>query len=74
MISAGWTPTHGHTSTRAELDAYEWSWTGSLTEWALDHPDDPDQAEALAAASAHREEWLRDYRRSFGFACVVLRP
>lgn len=73
VISAGWTPTHGHTSTRGELDAYEWSWTGSLTEWALDHPEDPDQAEALTAATTHRDEWLRDYRASFGFACVVAR-
>ncbi|MGW7533424.1 SAM-dependent methyltransferase [Amycolatopsis sp. NPDC054798] len=73
VIAAGWTPAHGHNSTRAELDAYEWSWTGSLTEWALDHPEDPDQAEALAAAAAHRNEWLRDYRDSFGFACVALR-
>ncbi|WP_279630013.1 hypothetical protein [Amycolatopsis echigonensis] len=39
----------------------------------MDHPEDPDQAEALAAAAAHRDEWLRDYRHSCGFACVVLR-
>ena len=73
VISAGWTPTHGHTSSRAELDAYEWSWTGTVAEWAMDHPEDPDHEAALAAADVHRTEWLRDYRDSFGFVCVVLR-
>ncbi|MFI8191300.1 SAM-dependent methyltransferase [Streptomyces sp. NPDC085946] len=70
----GWVPVHGHVSTRRELDAYEWAWTGSLASWALDHPDDPDHARALATAEAHRTEWLRGYRDSFGFVCLVLRP
>jgi cyclopropane fatty-acyl-phospholipid synthase-like methyltransferase len=73
VVADGWTPVHGHISTREELDDYEWSWTGSLTSWALDHPQDQDGAEALAAASAHRSEWLRDYRKAFGFVCLVLR-
>jgi SAM-dependent methyltransferase len=69
----GWTPVYGHISTREELDDYEWSWTGSLASWALDHPDDPDSTQALAAASTHREEWLRAYRHAFGFVTLVLR-
>ncbi|GGY37317.1 SAM-dependent methyltransferase [Streptomyces xanthochromogenes] len=73
VVTDGWTPVHGHLSTRAELDAYEWSWTGSLSSWALDHPDDPDSAQALRAASTHRDEWLRAYRDAFGFASLVLR-
>jgi cyclopropane fatty-acyl-phospholipid synthase-like methyltransferase len=73
VTSAGWTPVYGHISTRHELDDYEWSWTGTLASWALDHPDDPDSAEALAVASTHRDEWLRAYRSAFGFVSLVLR-
>lgn len=68
----GWTPVYGHVSTREELDEYEWSWTGALTSWALDHAGNPDAPEALAAASAHRTGWLRAYRSAFGFVCLVL--
>ncbi|MFD7667536.1 SAM-dependent methyltransferase [Streptomyces sp. NPDC059788] len=73
VAADGWTPVHGHVSTRRELDAYEWSWTGSLASWALDRPDGPDRAEALAVAEAHRTEWLRVYRDSWGFLSLVLR-
>ncbi|MFB7508545.1 SAM-dependent methyltransferase [Streptomyces broussonetiae] len=73
VAADGWTPVHGHVSTRQELDDYEWSWTGSLASWALDHPDDPDAEEALSTAAEHRDEWLRVYRDAFGFACLVLR-
>ncbi|HZM76545.1 MAG TPA: hypothetical protein VFC19_12510 [Candidatus Limnocylindrales bacterium] len=31
---AGWTPVYVHISDAAEWDSYEWSWIGSLTEWA----------------------------------------
>jgi SAM-dependent methyltransferase len=74
VVADGWTPVHGHISTREELDDYEWAWTGSLASWALDHPDDPDSAQALATATAHRDGWLRVYRDVFGFVCLVLRP
>ncbi|MGW4595885.1 SAM-dependent methyltransferase [Streptomyces sp. NPDC004457] len=74
VIADGWTPVHGHISTRRELDDYEWAWTGALASWALDHPDDPDGSEALAAATTHRDEWLRVYRDAFGFLCLILRP
>ncbi|MCX5386655.1 cyclopropane-fatty-acyl-phospholipid synthase family protein [Streptomyces sp. NBC_00083] len=73
VVAAGWTPVQGHISTRGELDAYEWSWTGSLAAWALDHPADPDGAQALEAATLHRAQWLRTYRDSFGFVCLLLR-
>ncbi|WP_370065959.1 cyclopropane-fatty-acyl-phospholipid synthase family protein [Streptacidiphilus sp. MAP5-3] len=74
VVADGWTPVHGHVSTRRELDAYEWHWTGALASWALEHPADPDSATALAAAATHRDEWLRVYRDCFGFVCLVLRP
>lgn len=74
VIADGWTPVDGHISTRRELDAYEWAWAGSLASWALDHPDDPDSSQALAAATTHRSEWLHVYRGAFGFVCLVLRP
>ncbi|THA82406.1 class I SAM-dependent methyltransferase [Streptomyces sp. A0592] len=73
VTAAGWTPVYGHLSTREERDDYEWSWTGSLAAWALDHPDHPDSAEALDAANGHRTEWLRGYRATWGFATFLLR-
>ena len=54
---------HGHVSTLGEWDDYEWSWTGSLTEWALrEAPSQAERAEALAVAQQHRDEWLLGYR------------
>ncbi|RDI67913.1 SAM-dependent methyltransferase [Nocardia pseudobrasiliensis] len=73
VVADGWTPVYGYISTRAELDEYEWSWTGSLAEWALDHFGDSDGREAFAAAATHRHQWVRGYRESFGFVCLVLR-
>ncbi|GHJ21872.1 SAM-dependent methyltransferase [Streptomyces albus] len=73
VTADGWTPVYAHQSTRHELDDYEWNWTGSLSRWALDNPHHPDSAEALRAADRHREEWLRGYRDSFGFVCLLLR-
>ncbi|MES4902037.1 MULTISPECIES: class I SAM-dependent methyltransferase [unclassified Streptomyces] len=73
IAADGWTPVQGHVSTRGELDAYEWAWTGSLASWALDHPDDPGSAQALETAADHRSGWLRHYRDSFGFVTLVLR-
>lgn len=68
VADAGWAPIYGHVSTAAEWDDYEWSWTGSLTDWALDN-----DAEAVAAASVHRDGWLRGYRGVLGFVTLVLR-
>lgn len=73
VVADGWVPVQAHVSSRRELHAYEWAWTGSLTSWALDHPDDPDSAEALEVAAVHRAQWLSTYRDCFGFVCLVLR-
>jgi SAM-dependent methyltransferase len=70
---AGWTPVYAHISDAAEWDNYEWSWVGSLTEWALDNPGHPDAAGARALAGEHREQWLRGYRNVLGFATLLLR-
>ncbi|SNT62682.1 Methyltransferase domain-containing protein [Asanoa hainanensis] len=73
VAEAGWTPVHGHVSSRGELDDYEWACWGTLADWALDHPDDPDSADALALAGIRRTEWLRTYRDTWGFLTLVLR-
>ncbi|MPY42945.1 class I SAM-dependent methyltransferase, partial [Streptomyces phyllanthi] len=73
IAAEGWTPVYGHISTTEEWDEYEWSWTGSLSRWALDHPTDPDSGKALAAAAEHRAGWLHGYRRTLGFVTLVLR-
>lgn len=74
VLADGWVPVHGHTSTPEEWDAYEWSWTGSLARWALDHPGDPRGAEFLQLAAAHRAQWLHGYRGTLGFVTLALRP
>ncbi|MBC9711289.1 class I SAM-dependent methyltransferase [Streptomyces sp. TRM66268-LWL] len=73
VTEAGWVPTYAYVSTLAEWDDYEWSWTGTLARWALDHPEDPDAKEAAEAAVQHRNEWLRGYRGTLGFVTMVLR-
>ncbi|MFF5975278.1 SAM-dependent methyltransferase [Streptomyces sp. NPDC012769] len=73
VVADGWTPVHGHVSTRGELDAYEWACWGSLADWGLDHAADPAGAQVLETAGAQRSQWLHGYRDSFGFLCLVLR-
>jgi SAM-dependent methyltransferase len=73
VVADGWTPVYGHVSTLQEWDDYEWSWTGSLAWWALDHPEDPGGAAAMAASTAHRTGWLHGYRGTLGFVCLLLR-
>ena len=69
----GFEPGYGHVSTAEEWDDYEWSWTGSLAEWALhDAPGDQAREQALEAARAHRDAWLRGYRHQLGFVTLVL--
>lgn len=70
----GWAVTYGHTSTVEEWDEYEWSWTGSLTEWSLTAADRADREQAREAADAHRRGWLRGYRGELGFVTLVLAP
>ncbi|WP_203703661.1 SAM-dependent methyltransferase [Asanoa iriomotensis] len=69
----GWSPEYAHVSDAAEWDDYEWSWTGSLTSWALDNPGHRHSAKALAVAREHRDGWLRGYRGVLGFVTLVLR-
>jgi SAM-dependent methyltransferase len=70
---AGWTPVYAHVSDAAEWDDYEWSWVGSLTEWAVDNPGHPEADAARALAREHRDQWLRGYRNILGFVNLVLR-
>ncbi|MFF8370161.1 SAM-dependent methyltransferase [Streptomyces lydicus] len=73
VVADGWTPVHGHVSTRHELDAYEWACWGDLAAWGLDRAGDPDGAQALAMAATRRSEWLRSYRDTWGFVTLLLR-
>lgn len=69
----GFEVTHGHVSSLEEWDEYEWSWTGSLAEWALAPGRDPaDREQALEASHAHRDAWLHGYRGVLGFATLSL--
>ena len=69
---------YAHTSSAAEWDDYEWSWTGSLVAWAMD--DTPGAAgrstaereQALETARTHRREWVEGYRGELGFVTAVL--
>ncbi|MCO8270367.1 class I SAM-dependent methyltransferase [Actinoplanes sp. TRM 88003] len=70
---SGWHPVYAHVSDAAEWDDYEWSWTGSLLEWAIENPGHPDAPDATRLANDHRTQWLRGYRGALGFATLVLR-
>ncbi len=72
-VRAGWQPIYAHVSDPAEWDDYEWSWTGSLLEWALENPGHPDAPEAARLAQGRRDQWLRGYRGLLGFVTLVLR-
>jgi hypothetical protein len=73
IVDNGWTPVYGHISTLEEWDEYEWCWTGSLAQWALDHPQHPDHEQALKTSAAHRSGWLNGYRGVLGFVVLLLR-
>lgn len=73
VVADGWTPEYGHVSSGQEWDDYEFSWTGSLAGWALDHPDHPDAAAARETADRHRTQWLHGYRGTLGFVTLLLR-
>nr|WP_217631030.1 class I SAM-dependent methyltransferase [Modestobacter sp. DSM 44400] len=69
----GFEPGYGHVSTLEEWNDYEWSWTGSLTAWALQEAtSDEDRQQALAVAREHREGWIRGYHGQLGLVTVVL--
>ncbi|WP_406195862.1 class I SAM-dependent methyltransferase [Kitasatospora sp. NBC_01560] len=72
VLADGWTPLYGYVSSVQEWDDYEFSWTGSLAGWALDHPEHPDAAAAREAADRHRAEWLHGYRGTLGFVTYLL--
>jgi hypothetical protein len=64
---------YAHVSSAPEWDDYEWSWTGSLVEWARsDAPSDADREQALTAARTHRRQWVEGYRGELGFVTAVL--
>lgn len=70
--SNGWIPLQGHVSTLSEWDEYEWSWTGALARWALEHPDDPDSEQVMTTSIEHRRAWLAGYRGTLGFVTLLL--
>ncbi len=71
--ATGWAVTYAHVSSAEEWDDYEWSWTGSLTEWALRPGTHPaDRAHVLEVADEHRSGWLEGYRGELGFLTAVL--
>jgi ubiquinone/menaquinone biosynthesis C-methylase UbiE len=71
VAAAGWDPVHVRTSRADEWDDYEWSWVSDLAKWAAAHPDDHDAADAVSWARQHRDQWLRGYRGTLGFAVVT---
>ncbi|MGW4206517.1 SAM-dependent methyltransferase [Lentzea sp. NPDC004789] len=73
VVADGWTPVYGYISTIAEWDEYQWCWTGTLAQWALDNPEHPDSDRALGMSAAHRTGWLGGYRGFLGFVVLLLR-
>ncbi|MGL5853171.1 MAG: class I SAM-dependent methyltransferase [Phycicoccus sp.] len=61
-----------HVSSQRDWADYEWSWTGSLVEWALTEATDEARQTALRIAREHRTSWLEGYRGVLGFASLLL--
>ena len=70
---AGWTPVYAHVSDAAEWDNYEWSWVGSLTEWALDNPGHPDAVDGTRRSRASTATSGFAGTAVLGFVTLVLR-
>jgi SAM-dependent methyltransferase len=70
---AGFDVLDEHVRTVKDWNHYEWSWCGSLTEFALGAEGTAaDRAAALEVAREHRAGWLEGYRRVLGFVTLVL--
>ncbi|MGL4174590.1 MAG: class I SAM-dependent methyltransferase [Dermatophilaceae bacterium] len=61
-----------HVSTQRDWADYEWSWTGSLIEWAVTEATDEARELLLGVARQHRDGWLEGYRGVLGFASFLL--
>ena len=68
----GFGVTFAYVSSRGDWQDYEFSWVGSLTEWALTTAEEPEKSEALLMAQEHRGDWLNGYRDELGFVTVAL--
>lgn len=73
VVADGWTPVFQYVSTQTDWDDYEWSWVGSLADWALDHPDHPDREQLLRVSAEHRHSYVHGYRGILGFVFLLLR-
>ena len=72
--SYGFEPSFAHVSTTAEWDDYQFSWSGSLVDWALKEATSAeDREEVLAVAREHRRQYLDGWRQQYGFVTLVLR-
>lgn len=66
-------PSFVHVSTTAEWNDYQFSWCGSLVDWAVTEATSAaDREQALGVAREHRREYLDGWRDQFGFATLVL--
>lgn len=72
VVERGMTPLHVLVSSEREWDDYEWHWTSALEEHARANPDD-DADQLRRAAAEHRENYLRGYRGTLGYAAVIAR-
>ncbi|MGO1315944.1 MAG: class I SAM-dependent methyltransferase [Cellulomonadaceae bacterium] len=69
----GFEPSFGHVSTLSEWDDYQFSWTGSLVDWAVREASTVEaRDQALTVAREHRDAWLSGARRELGFATFVV--
>jgi SAM-dependent methyltransferase len=72
VVERGMTPLHVVVSSEREWDDYEWHWISALEEHARSQPDD-DAEQLRDAAAGHREDYLRAYRGTLGYAAVIAR-
>jgi SAM-dependent methyltransferase len=71
-IAAGFRPLFIQTANRDEWERFESGYLAGWESWLHEHGGSPQAAEVRARADAHRDGWLRGYRRVLGFAYLTL--
>ena len=71
-LTAGFRPLFVQTASRDEWEQFESGYLADLERWLHRHGDRREADAIRARADKHRNEWLRGYRQTLGFAYLNL--
>lgn len=67
------TPLYSHTASEEDFDNYEWLYSRSIEDYALENPNDTDNGDMLKHIRLWRKNYLRYGRDTLGFALYLFR-